>query len=161
MEKPKKLKPETDSLAPVVYSAQHLRAVDNGRMSLPPDWRQEGWPTDFTLLPWPLEAPLYLLALPPQRWETMRRNISPESLSDEQGMMLQRLVYSSAVQRTLDGYGRLPLPEDAMKKFDLSEEVLLVGMEDKFEIWPPGKLNEAISHLDPLTIKNYVAARKL
>jgi division/cell wall cluster transcriptional repressor MraZ len=161
MERPKKTKSENQSPTPVVYSAQHLRAVDNGRLSLPPDWRPQGWPTEFTLLPWPLEAPKYLLVLPPERWETMRRNLSPESLSDEQGMMLQRLVYASASRRSLDSYGRLPLPEEAMKKFGLEAEALLVGMEDKFEIWPPAKLNEAISNLDPLTIKNYVAARKL
>jgi len=161
MDEPKQPDSERGKPDSFEFSSRHLRTVDKGRMSLPPEWRKPGCPTEFALLPWPLWDPQYLLALPPLRWETMRRNIVPESLSDERGMELQRLVHAKVTHRTLDDYGRLPLPEEAVKKFALDQQVLLIGMDDKFEIWPAPAGDQAISNLDPLTIKTYVTNKKL
>jgi len=161
MDEPKQLEAEGGKPAPFEFSSRHLRTIDKGRMSLPPEWRKEGCPTEFALLPWPLWGPKYLLVLPPARWQEMRRNIVPESLSDEQGMELQRLVHAEVVHRTLDDYGRLPLPEEAIGRFGLQQQALLIGMDDKFEIWPPPAGNAAISKLDPLTIQTYVKNKKL
>ena len=161
MESSKQPKAGSGNLAVAHFSSSFERTVERGRLSFPPEWRGKGWPTDFALLPWPLWQPEHLMVLPPERWDEMRRNIQPESLADEPGMAFQRLVHSKVMHRSLDDYGRLPLPEEAVKEFGLAEQAYLIGTDDKFEIWPPTKAKEATASLDSATIRTYMKDKKI
>ena len=50
-----------------------------------------------------------------------------------------RLIGSSTFTRSLDSYGRLPLPEEAAKGLGIESEALLVGRMNKFEVWSPAR----------------------
>ena len=43
----------------------------------------------------------------------------------------------------LDAAGRLTLPEDMALEADISNQAVLVGMVDRFEIWSPHRYHEA------------------
>ena len=160
MQKAKNPKSESDN-PPAVFTGRHDRTVTDGRMSLAPEWRKPGWPAEYTLVEWPLEDPQYLMALPPHRWEIFRKNLAPASLTDELGMRVQRLVLAGAERRSLDNYGRLPLPDAAVQKYGLGELAVCVGADDRFEIWGADRLKAEISNSDREKIKNYLAGKTL
>jgi MraZ protein len=123
----------------VPYLGQHLRGVDNGRVILPVEWRPAGSPKDFMVIIWPVTSREYLLVLPPSRWEVLQKNLEGLSLTDEQAATVERLIGSSTSMKALDGYGRLPLPEDAAENLGIEAEAMLVGRMNKFEIWSPAR----------------------
>ena len=121
------------------YFGKHLRGVDNGRVILPAEWRGAGSPTEFVVILWPLTGHEYLLVLPPARWEVLQRNLESLSLTDEQAALVERLLGSSSSLRSLDRYGRLPLPEEAAQGLGIENEAMLVGRMNKFEVWGPAR----------------------
>jgi len=139
MVKPAKIKAVAVNQTPAPYLGQHLRGVDHGRVILPVEWRAQGAPTDFMVIVWPLTGPDYLLVLPPARWEILQKNLEALSLTDEQAATVERLIGSSTSLRSLDSYGRLPLPEEEAKKLGIDGEATLVGRMNKFEVWGPSR----------------------
>src|ERR1044071_6662060 len=100
--------------APVTYLGKHCRGVDKSRrVMLPSEWRGDGWPVQFTLLVWQPPQCDHLLALPPERWAKMLGYLGDNSLSNQPGAVLERFVSSNSYPRGLDGYGRLPIPDEA------------------------------------------------
>jgi len=146
---------------PVDYRSNYLRAIEKARLSLPPEWRREGWPTEFALLPWPLHAPQHLLALPPTRWQQLCKNLEPSSLTDEESMDVERFVQAHVQMRTVDAYGRLPLSEELISQYGLGTQAALVGTHDKFEIWEPLKLKTKLASVDVGHLKRSLSGRKL
>ena len=121
------------------YLGRHLRGVDNGRIIIPPEWRPDGSPKDFKVILWPTDMPEFLLVLPPERWDLLQQRLEALPLSDKQAARIERLMGSSTFDRTVDSYGRLLLPEEALRIIGSGEEALLVGRMKKFEIWEPRK----------------------
>jgi len=52
---------------------------------------------------------------------------------------LKRFIGSGSVQVTLDKGGRVCLPEKMASSAGIGEEVMLVGLLDRFEIWNPDR----------------------
>jgi division/cell wall cluster transcriptional repressor MraZ len=123
--------------APDSYLGKHDRGVDQSRrVLLPADWRAEGCPADFMVLLWPMQAPGHLLVLPPKRWKAMLENLGNASLTDESTAALERFISANSYRKSVDGYGRLPLPDEAAT-VGIDGEAVLVGRLDKFEVWSP------------------------
>jgi division/cell wall cluster transcriptional repressor MraZ len=146
---------------PSPYLGQHRRGVDNGRVILPVDWRPDRSPRDFMVLPWPVTTPEYLLALPPARWEVLQKNLENLSLADDSGAMVERLISSRTFVRSLDGYGRLPLPEESAKSLGIESEAMLVGRLNKFEIWSPSRYAATLANTDAQLIANALKSIKI
>ena len=49
---------------------------------------------------------------------------------------MQRLFFSNASRTTLDGSGRLLVPEKLRTRVGMEREVVLVGVVDRVELWP-------------------------
>jgi len=49
---------------------------------------------------------------------------------------MQRLFFSNASRTTLDGSGRLLVPEKLKSVVNIDREVVLVGVVDRVELWP-------------------------
>ncbi len=49
---------------------------------------------------------------------------------------MQRLFFASSLRCTLDGAGRLLIPEKLKAVVGIEKEVVLVGLVDRLEIWP-------------------------
>jgi len=126
--------------APDSYLGKHDRGVDQSRrVLLPSDWRVEGGPAEFMVLLWPMQAPDHLLVLPPKRWKAMVQNLENASLTDEATAAIERFISANSYRKSVDGYGRLPLPDEAAKAVEIEGDALLVGRLDKFEIWSPAR----------------------
>ena len=131
-----------------LYLSHHLRSVDNGRVILPPDWRLEGTPKDLVITPRPAVAPRHLLVVPVARWEAFVKNLEAAMTSNQQAGEVESVMSESTTRRVVDNYGRLALPEDALKALGISSEVMLVGRMNKFEIWEPAKYQAYRSKID-------------
>ena len=157
---------EKSKAATVIHSAppflgQHLRGVDHGRVILPAEWRPDGSTKEFMVIVWPLTTREYLLVLPPSRWEVLAKNLENLSLTDEQAALVERLIGSSTAMRSLDNYGRLPLPEDAAKGMGIESEAMLVGRMNKFEVWSPSRYAAARANPDPQLIADALKSIKI
>ena len=120
------------------YHGTHNRGVDQSRrVLLPSEWRLAGSAVDFTILQWPMEHPNYLLVLPPKRGDQMTQKLSTASLTDEAAAAGLRFISAHSCRRSLDNYGRLPIPDEAAQAAGINNDAVLVGMADRFEIWSP------------------------
>lgn len=145
----------------IPYFGQHLRVVDHGRVILPVDWRPDHSSMDFIVLVWPVTKPEYLLVLPPARWEVLQKNLEGLSLTDQQAAMVERLIGSSTSMRSVDTYGRLPLPEEAAKSLGIESEAMLVGRLNKFEVWSPSRFAATLANPDAQLIATALQSIKL
>jgi MraZ protein len=161
MARPATIKKQAANKPAPPYLGQHLRGVDHGRVILPAEWRPPGSPKDLMVLVWPVTTPQYLLVLPPSRWEVLQRNLEGLSLTDEQAAMVERLIGSSTFTRSLDGYGRLPLPEEAAKGLGIESEALLVGRMNKFEVWSPARYAATLANPDAQQIADALKSIKV
>ncbi len=70
-----------------------------------------------------------------------------ESIDNLDPFSEERDAFAAAVlggssQLTIDGDGRVILPENLLKKSKITDSVVFVGKGSTFEIWPPLKFDE-------------------
>ncbi len=78
-----------------------------------------------------------LMVLTPESFEQLYDNVTALSLTDPSARDLQRYIFSAAEKVELDKIGRILLPQYLRNMAQLENEVILVGIGDKFEIWSP------------------------
>ncbi len=110
---------------------------------------------------WPVTTPEYLLVLPPSRWEVLQKNLEGLSLTDEQAATVERLIGASTSMRSVDTYGRLPLPEDAARRLGIESEATLVGRMNKFEVWSPGRYAATLAKPDAQRVADALKSIKI
>jgi MraZ protein len=113
------------------------------------------------LLLWPVTTREYLLVLPPSRWDVIQENLENLSLTDDQAAMVERLISSSTFMRSVDSYGRLPLPEEAARSVGIESEAMLVGRLNKFEVWNPSRFAATLANPDAQLIANALKSIKI
>ena len=118
------------------YNSIYRHGVDDKRrVQIPAKWRPAEPGTELTLMLWPKakEGPC-LRVLPPQQLAKLMREVNAMP-SDSNKVVLKRFIGSESVQVTLDKAGRICLPEKMASDAGISEEAVLVGLLDRFEIW--------------------------
>jgi len=113
------------------------------------------------VLVWPVTSGEYLLVLPPSRWEVLQKNLEGLSLTDDQAATVERLIGASTSVRSLDSYGRLPLPEEAAKKLGIEGEATLIGRMNKFEVWNPARYSATLANPDAQGIAQALKSIKI
>src|SRR2546427_80485 len=130
---------ESSDSAKTYYNSSYRHGVDEKRrVQVPAKWRPAKSGTELTLMVWPKskEGPC-LRALPPQKMADLMRDIDAMPNSDPNKVVLKRFIGSKSVQVALDSVGRICLPEEMARAAGISDEVVLVGLLDRFEIWSP------------------------
>jgi MraZ protein len=69
----------------------------------------------------------------------LMRDIDAMPNSDPSKVVLKRFIGSESVQVALDKVGRICLPEEMARAAGITEDAVLVGLLDRFEIWNPGR----------------------
>jgi MraZ protein len=67
----------------------------------------------------------------------MKADIDAMPNGDPNKVVLKRFIGSESVQVTLDKAGRICLPDEMARAAAIKDEVVLVGLLDRFEIWNP------------------------
>jgi MraZ protein len=128
-----------ETTEPTYYNSLYRHGVDEKRrVQIPAKWRPAKPGTELTLVLWPKakEGPC-LRVLPPEQMAKLVREVNAMPNSDSNKVVLKRFIGGKSVQVTLDKAGRICLPEEMASSAGISEEALLVGLLDRFEIWSP------------------------
>lgn len=80
-----------------------------------------------------------LVIYPEKAWQTVTEQLNQVPITHPTARALRRLLFSGAVQLSLDKQGRVIIPTYLRNYAGLEEEVLLVGMENYIEIWEPSR----------------------
>jgi MraZ protein len=128
-----------ERIAPTYYNSTYRHGVDEKRrVQIPAKWRPAKGGAELTLVLWPKpkEGPC-LRVLPPQQMAVLMRDIDAMPNSDPNKVVLKRFIGSGSVQVTLDKVGRICVPEEMARAAGITNEAVLVGLLDRFEIWSP------------------------
>lgn len=73
-----------------------------------------------------------------------RRAVTLDALDplDPRRAALERLYFGEALWLGFDSAGRITLPEHLRNEFDFSDEIVFVGVRDRFELWSPSRESE-------------------
>lgn len=69
-----------------------------------------------------------------------------EDLISTVGRRERRTFFSTAEICVLDGQGRFILPEGMVERANLTEQILIVGTGDHFEIWEPAEYEKVLEN---------------
>jgi MraZ protein len=124
---------------PSYYNSLYRHGVDEKRrVQIPAKWRptQEG--VELTIVVWPKakEGPC-LRVLPPKQMAALMRDIDAMPNSDPNKGVLKRFIGSESVQAPVDKAGRICLPEEMARAAGITDQAVLVGLLDRFEVWSP------------------------
>jgi MraZ protein len=126
---------------PTYYNSCYQHGVDEKRrVQIPAKWRPADAGTELTMMVWPKHhAGTCLRVLPPAQMAQLMADIDARPKGDEKKIYLKRFIGSESVQVTLDKAGRICLPDEMARKAEIKDEVVLVGLLDRFEIWNPAR----------------------
>jgi MraZ protein len=133
------------------YNGLYRHKVDSKRrVPVPFRWRPEEseGAMEFTLIPWPKhQAGLCLLVLPPNQLAKLRAVIDAMPNNDPNKPILKRCIGTSSIQAKLDSVGRITIPDEMAEEAQITNDAVLAGVLDCFEIWNP-KRYEQVKILD-------------
>ncbi len=110
------------------------------RVQIPAKWRPEKDNVELTMILWPKhQAGNCLRVLPPEEMAQMMADIDTMPNGDPNKVVLKRFIGSESVQVALDKSGRICLPDEMARAAGVKDEVVLVGLLDRFEIWNPDR----------------------
>ena len=128
-----------DRIIAQVYNSTYLHGVDEKRrIQIPAMWRPAEASFQFTLIVWPQrqEGPC-LRVLPPKEMAELMGALDAMPNGDRNKTILKRIIGSESTQVALDKAGRICVPEEMARAAGIDDEVTLVGLLDRFEIWDP------------------------
>jgi MraZ protein len=128
-----------DASVPIYYNSLYRHGVDEKRrVQIPAKWRPAQPGTEFTLIVWPKSnvGPC-LRVLPPTKMAHLMRDIDAMANGDPNKGVLKRIIGSESTQVALDAAGRICLPDEMVKAAAITDQAVLVGLLDRFEIWSP------------------------
>jgi len=124
---------------PTYYNSLYRHGVDvKRRVQIPSKWRPKKSGIELTLILWPKskEGPC-VRVLPPEQMSALMKELAAMPNSDPNKVVLKRFIGSESVQAPLDKTGRICLPEQMARDAGITDEAVMVGLLDRFEIWSP------------------------
>lgn len=130
---------QSDNNETTYYNGFYRHGVDEKRrVQIPAKWRPTEPGIELTLVLWPKsQAGACLRVLPPKQMAKLMKDLGDIANNDLNKVVLKRFIGSKSAQAPLDKVGRICVPEDMAKAAGITEEVVLVGLLDRFEIWSP------------------------
>ncbi|MBZ0300537.1 MAG: division/cell wall cluster transcriptional repressor MraZ [Anaerolineae bacterium] len=106
---------------------------DKGRLIIPARFRPQL--TQGAILTRGLDRNLVIY--PEDAWQAVTDRLNQMPMTHPTARALRRLLFSGAVELTLDRQGRVLVPGYLRDYAELSDEVLIAGMETFLELWEP------------------------
>jgi MraZ protein len=130
---------ETGDATMPKFCSIYTHGVDEKRrVQIPARWRPKNESIEFYLVLWPKykEGPC-IRGLLPSKFDELQNLLNAMSNADPTKPVLKRLVAGNSEPILLDKAGRLCIPERLAISARITNEVVLHGMGDRFEIWSP------------------------
>jgi MraZ protein len=78
-----------------------------------------------------------LVIYPHEAWQAVSEHLNQTPITDPTARALRRLLFSGAVELSVDRQGRVFIPPYLRSYASLDGEVLIAGMETFLELWEP------------------------
>ena len=132
---------DAQTKGPIYYNSCYRHGVDEKRrVQIPAKWRPDEDEVELTMILWPKhQAGNCLRVLPPVEMAQMMADLDAMPNGDPNKVVLKRFIGSESVQVSLDKAGRICLPDEMARAAGIKDEVMLVGLLDRFEIWNPAR----------------------
>lgn len=126
----------------VSFLGEYPRQLDDrGRFILPAKIREKLSGTVY-VAPSPIDKCLNLY--PEEEWEIIAKKVSElPTVTNPGAAALQRRLFGKAMSCEIDRQGRIPLNDDLLKYAGMTKDIVLVGVNSKFEIWDSEKWKTA------------------
>src|ERR1017187_3786921 len=108
---------------------------DKGRMVIPNRYREQIAERAQGQLVVTVDRDQCLLLYPLPDWEQIERKLMSLPSLHAQARRLQRLMVGHATDLTLDGHGRLLLPQELREFAGLDRRAMLIGQGSRCELW--------------------------
>jgi MraZ protein len=87
----------------------------------------------------------YLIFLDKSRWALIEKSIDEQEASNpEATKRFRKLFISSAVEVMVSDGGRITLPKDLLEYANIKNEVILLGLFNRIELWDPEVFNNFV-----------------
>lgn len=88
-----------------------------------------------------------LVIYPPEAWRSVSERLNEMPITHPTARALRRLLFSGAVELSLDRQGRVLIPAYLRVYASLDQEVLIAGMKTFLELWEPGTWRAALNKM--------------
>ncbi len=117
-----------------MFWGEYSHQLDSkGRLIIPTRYRSQL--TDDAILTRGLDHNLVIY--PKQTWEKVKEQLNQVPITHPTARALRRLLFSGAVELSLDKQGRINMPNYLLEYASIDDSILLVGMETFIELWSP------------------------
>lgn len=122
-----------------MFSGAYSHSVDNkGRTVIPSRFRAKLGERFYVTRG--MHGCLWVFA--DDEWRDFQKMMSPKSYLDSRGIKLERFFVGSAVECIPDGQGRIALPLNLRDYAGIEDDIWVVGLGAKVEIWSVRKWDE-------------------
>lgn len=77
-----------------------------------------------------------------EQWREFQQMLAPKSPLDSAGLKLERFFVGSAVECSPDAQGRIFVPQNLRDHAQIVDDIWVVGLGNKVEIWSDARWNE-------------------
>lgn len=140
------------------FKGRFSYSVDNkGRLALPAKLRKNVSPSsnDTFIVTRGFEQCLFVY--PQDEWAKVEDSIRGLSPSIPQHRFFVRTLLQWAVDGQLDSQARISIPQDLLKFASIENEVLIIGVLERIELWNP-KIYEEYMNNQPATYETVAEA---
>lgn len=124
------------------------RSIDpKGRLMLPPDFRD----AILAAAPDGGEACIVLtlfekhvVGMSPGQWATLEQELAKVKSPSRDLQTMKRILFSGYVNVHVDGQGRIQLPTHLRRSGRLDKDVVVFGVDRRFEIWAASEFEEML-----------------
>jgi MraZ protein len=82
-----------------------------------------------------------------QDWEA-KLHARRQQLDDQQSRLLMHYLVAQSILSTVDTHGKLAIPPPLMEYAAIKEEVVIIGLYDRLELWSPIYWEEYLLRLE-------------
>jgi MraZ protein len=75
-------------------------------------------------------------------WDELAAKVATLPITDPSARLFSRVIFAGAVEATLDGQGRVLVPNYRREMAGLEAEAVVVGSRDHAEIWAPARWDD-------------------
>ena len=122
-----------------MFLGEYEYKIDSkGRLPLPPKFRQElGAELILTR-----GAEKCIILYPVAEWHKLADSLTSKNLRPSKLRKLNRYMFGSAFNLTIDGQGRVALPSLLRTHAEIEDTAIIVGENNCIEIWSPALWND-------------------
>lgn len=128
------------------FKGSYTYSVDNkGRVNLPANLRKYVSPEANETFVITRGFEKCLFVYPQDEWNKLEQHLRELSSYNPQDRLFMRVLLEYAKESPLDGQARITIPQQLLDYAGIQNEVRIIGVLDKIELWTPKVYEEYLS----------------